>query len=114
MTEKNISFSIHDNNSFFADEVSITNGPTRLVLDFKVTTPRIDVRAQQGQIPLVTEHNTIHLDAHLAKKFYELLGEHINKYEETFGEITEPEALTKAKKDQSEVTTTHKKPGYFG
>lgn len=113
MPEKNISFQIQDGKSFFADEISITNSPTRIILDFKVTTPRVDVRSQQGQIPLVIEHNTVHMDAYLAKKLHELLGEHLDKFEEKHGEIIEPEALTKAREHESEVTDV-KKPGYFG
>ena len=113
--KKKLSFSINDAKSFFADEVSITNGPTRIILDFKVTTPRIDVRAKQGPVPLVTEHNVVQLDAHLAKRAYKLLGEHLEKYEEKFGEIKEPHALTQAREEhEADVTTAEEKPGYFG
>jgi hypothetical protein len=114
MTEKNLSFQIQDGKSFFADEISITNSPTRIIMDFKVTTPRIDVRSQQGQVPLVIEHNTIHMDTHLAKRLHELLGEHLTKFEEKHGEIIEPEALTKARDKHEEEITDVKKPGYFG
>ena len=116
MAENKISVSINDGRSFYADEVSITNGPTRVVLDFKVSTPRVDIRAKKGPIPVVIEHNTVQLDVHLAKRVYELLGEHLQKYEEKFGEITLPKALEQAREEhEAEVTSTDKeKPRYFG
>lgn len=113
MADKNISFQIQDGRSFYADEVSITNSPTRIVFDFKITTPRVDVRSQQGQVPLVIEHSVVHMDAFLAKKLHELLGDHLKKFEDKHGEIEEPEALTQAREHETEVTDV-KKPGYFG
>lgn len=114
MTEKRVSINIQDGKSFFADEVSITNNPLRIILDFKNTTPRIDVRAQQQGVPLVVEHNTVILDAFLAKTMYELLGKQIEQYEEQFGEITEPPQVTQAKEKAKHLTASADKPGYFG
>lgn len=113
--KQQISFNINEGRSFFADEVSITNGPTRLILDFKVTTPRIDVRAQQGKVPMVIEHNTVHMDAYLAKQVHQLLGDHLEKYEDKYGDIEEPASLTQAREEhETDVSSTEKKPGYFG
>ena len=113
--KQQISFNINEGRSFFADEVSITNGPTRMILDFKVTTPRVDVRARQGKVPMVVEHNTVQLDAHLAKQVYELLGNHLEKYEEKYGAIEEPAALKQAREEhEADVSSTDQKPGYFG
>ena len=113
MAEKQITFNITDNKTFFADEVSITNNPVKIIIDFKNTAPRIDIRAEQQGIPLVIEHNAIMMDTWLAKQFYGLLGQHLKKYEAEFGKITEPEQIQKAKKAHP-VSTTKDKPGYFG
>ena len=113
MAEQTISFQIDDGDTFFADEVSITNNPIKFILDFKNSAPRIDIRADQGSIPIKVTHNTVMMDTWLAKRFYELLGEHIKKYEKEFAKITIPKQIEQAKQ-QGPVTSTPTKPGYFG
>lgn len=113
MEEKRISFQIDDGDTFFADEVSITNNPIKFILDFKNSAPRIDVRADQGSIPIKVAHNTVVMDSWLAKRFHELLGEHIDKYEKEFGKVKVPKQVEQAKK-QGHVSSTPTKPGYFG
>ena len=114
MDEQQIQLNINDGRTFFSDEISITNNPQRFILDFKNTAPRIDVRSEQGQVPLVLEHNTIMLDAWLAKNLHQLLGDHIKEYEKHYGKITEPKEIKKAKKEAQPIISTQKKPGYFG
>jgi hypothetical protein len=113
MAEQTISFQIEDGQTFFADEVSITNNPVKFILDFKNSAPRIDIRAEQGSIPIKVTHNTIMMDTWLAKRFHELLGEHLAKYEKEFGKIVIPKQIEQAKK-QGPVSSTPTKPGYFG
>lgn len=113
MREQQISFQIDDGATFFADEVSITNNPIKFILDFKNSAPRIDIRAEQGSIPIKITHNTVMMDAFLAKRFHELLGEHLKKYEDEFGVIEVPKQIEQAKK-QGPVSSTVTKPAYFG
>jgi hypothetical protein len=116
MTDQpSVSFSINDGKNFYADEISITNNPLRFIVDFKCTAPRIDARVEQQGIPVVVEHNAVIMDAFLAKNFYQILGEHLKKYEERFGEIKEPEQLKKVRDEQHEISSAGpSKPGYFG
>ncbi len=116
MDEPSIAFNINDGRTFFADEISITNNPLKIIIDFKNTAPRIDVRAEQG-LPVVLEHNAVMMDPFLCKTFHKILGEHLKVYEKQFGKITEPSQLKKAKKAEQQQAISHataKKPGYFG
>ncbi len=113
MKDSRVQINVNDNRLFFADEVSITNNPLRFVIDFKNTSPRVDFRAREG-LPIIVEHNTITLDANLAKQFAKLLVNHIEQYEKEFGEIKEPEQVLKAKKNHPVRSTNNDKPGYFG
>ncbi len=117
--KKQVSFAINDGESFFADEVSITNNPIKFIFDFKNNTPRIDIRSQET-LPIVIKHSVVVMDMYLAKVFSKLLNEHIQKYEQEFGEIHKPDAIAKVEQmlkenKKSPVTSTvDDHPTYFG
>jgi hypothetical protein len=115
--EKKINISIADGEEFFAHEVTVNFNPSQFIYDFKCITPRSDPRNQQGPT-LAIKHNTVMLDVYHAKKFHQLMGEVIAKYEKDFGKITKPKAVEKAEKmrpksaNQPNNKTTV--PSYFG
>jgi hypothetical protein len=119
MEKQKINMNIGDASSdFFAYEASINFNPTQMIFDFKCVTPRVDPRAKEGAV-ISLKHNVVMLDAFHAKKFHELLGEIIKKYEKEFGKVETPNALKiiekkrkkSAKKGDEKTTTT---PSYLG
>jgi hypothetical protein len=95
--KKRLNLSINDGMDFFAHEVSVNFNPTQFILDFKSITPRMDPRSQEGAT-ISLKHNIVMLDAYHAKKFNELLGNVIAKYEKELGKIEKPKAIAKAEK----------------
>lgn len=110
--QKQMTFSIEDGPTFFSDEISITNNQFRFFFDFKNSSPRIDVRANE-MLPISIKHNSVIMDPSLAKIFSKLLAEHIKKFEKENGKIPEikPQPFVEPK---SVVTSSDDKPGYFG
>jgi hypothetical protein len=118
MEKQKINMNIGDASSdFFAHEASINFNPTQFIFDFKCVTPRVDPRAKESAV-ISLKHNIVMLDAYHAKKFYDLLGEVLGKYEKEFGKVEKPKALKiiekknkKTKKGSGESTTA---PSYLG
>ncbi len=109
--QKQMQFGIDDGPTFFSDEISITSNPQRFFLDFKNTSPRVDVRSNEF-LPIAIKHSVIMLDPGLAKVFAKLLSEHVERYERDHGKIPElPQAPPRAK---PQITSTDERPGYFG
>ena len=114
MEKKQAKFDIDNGNVFFSDEIGVMHNPVKFIIDFKNTTPRTDVRNKEFQ-PAVIKHNVIMMDSFTAKSFLDALKKNIENYEKTFGKITEPKELTKAKKQMRKKTTTKSEsPSYFG
>ena len=119
MAEQKINFSITDGDSILADEITVLNQPLKFYIDFKSTTPRVDVRNPQGQT-VALKHTVIVCDPWLVKELRRILGENIKLYEDNFGEIKKPKQLEIAEKKIKEftaktVTTSEKiKQPYLG
>jgi len=116
MQDKKINFSISEGEEFFAHEVTINFNPSQFIYDFKCITPRSDPRNQQGPT-IAIKHNTVMLDAYHAKKFHELMGSVLGRYEKEFGEIKKPKAVQAAEKKKTKDAKGGKKttaPSYFG
>lgn len=113
--QKQVKFEVNNGHTFYSDEISVIHNPLKFFLDFKKTSPRVDVRNNQFQ-PLVVEHNVVMLDPYNAKQLLGILKQNIENYEKTFGEIQQPEQLSKAKEKQEQTATTTKEihPSYFG
>ena len=119
--EKKINFDVNNGKVFYSDEISVIHNPMKVFLDFKCTTPRVDVRNNQFQ-PLVLEHNLIILDPFLAKQLLSILRDNLDNYEKQFGPIKQPEQLEKAKKEAQKhikdanttKSTKEMHPNYFG
>jgi hypothetical protein len=119
MEKQKINMNIGDASSdFFAHEASINFNPTQFIFDFKCITPRVDPRAKENAV-INLKHNVVMLDVYHAKKFYELLGEIIKKYEKDFGNIEKPKALKiiekRNKKENNKIDgKTTATPSYLG
>ena len=117
--QKKINLSITDGTAFFAHEASINFSPVQFILDFKCVTPRIDPRSEEAPT-MHMAHNVIMLDPFHAKKFYELLGQVIAKFEKDFGKLEQSKALKvmekKVKKEAEKLSHEDKStgPNYFG
>ena len=116
MTEQEpINLNIVDGEAFFAHEVSVNFTPTQFMFDFKCITPRNDPRTK-SRASFLMKHNVIMVEPWHAKAVVQVLANVINKYEEEFGKITKPKAVTLAEKKHKKQSK--KKPGetpsYFG
>ena len=112
--EKKINVSINDGTSFFSHEASINFSPTQFIFDFRSVTPRVDPRSTDSPtIHLV--HNVVMLEPFHAKRFHELLGEMISKYEKDFEKIDKPKAIKLVeKRSKKESKAEEVQPNYFG
>ena len=112
-----INMNIQDGGAMFAHEMSVNFSPTQFILDFKMITPRNDPRGK-GRPSFLMQHNVILLDPWHAKKIIEVLEATVKKYEEEYGKVTKPKALTKAEKKQKAAQETagetRETPNYMG
>jgi hypothetical protein len=119
MEKQKINMNIGDASSdFFAHEASINFNPTQMIFDFKCITPRVDPRAKESPV-INLKHNVVMLDMFHAKKFHELLGNIIKKYENEFGKVDVPASLKilekkKKKNDKKVDEKTTTTPSYLG
>lgn len=117
MDKQKINMNIGDAGmDFFAHEASINFNPMQFIFDFKCITPRIDPRAKESAV-INLKHNIVMLDVYHAKKFYDLLGEVIKKYEKDFGKIQKPkqlDILEKKSKKKEEKKDEIEAPSYLG
>jgi hypothetical protein len=87
----------HGEHSFFTDNVTISHGPNKFVMDFSQTTPRFDNIGGGMQQTLFVRHNAIMMDPGMAKVFLQTLQNNVKNYEQKFGKISVPKKK-KAKK----------------
>ena len=104
MENKPINFQINPGEVFFADGLTIAHGKGKFVFDLKQSVPRFNPSPEGGeQAQIIIKHNVVVVDAELAKKFHELLGENIEKYEKEFGKLKLPkEEKVKLKKERKD------------
>jgi hypothetical protein len=109
--QKDVQINSISEKEFFVDEVMVTHGPLKMFIDFKNTTPLMDMGKQR----LTIRHQVCILDPFLAKDFLRVLKENIDKYEKQFGEIKKPESLQKLEKEaKKKGKESSKKESYFG
>ena len=111
MADKQMQFNIEDGPTFYSDEISITNNALKFFLDFKNSSPRVDVRSNDF-FPVAIKHSAVIIDPVLAKQFSTILAEHVKKYEKEHGKIPEPQP--QAHNIAPPVSSKDEKPGYFG
>jgi len=101
---------------FFAHEASINFNPTQFIFDFKCITPRVDPRAKESPV-INLKHSIIMLDSYHAKRFYELLGEVVKRYEKDYGKIEKPKQVVIAEKKNKKTESAEEEtvsPSYLG
>jgi len=114
--EEKINFVINDGDTFNANEISISFGPSQFSLDFKNISPRIDVRSQDGTKTFALKHNVIVLEPYQAKNFVKMLNDILSRYEKEFGAITISKQLKSANKKLKleKKPIENNVPSYFG
>ena len=78
------------NKPFYTDNISILHNENQVIIDFKQTTPRMDVVHGEQKISFITNHNTIMMNPKLAKSTLQVLKDSLEKYEKEFGEVKIP------------------------
>ena len=101
----------HKENGFYSDSISVIYNPSKFILDFKQTTPRIDQIHGKAQQTLSVKHKVIILDVKFAKIFFESLKKSIEGYEKKYGEIKLPKRMKKPTKSD---VITGKEDVYIG
>ena len=99
MSEKKINLNIIDGDAFFSHETSINFNALQFILDFKNISPRMDPRTRNGAV-MSLKHNVILMDTFQAKRFHELLGKAIEKYEKNYVKIKKPKAIEKIERER--------------
>lgn len=89
----------HSSPGFYSDSISIIFNPSKFILDFKQSTPRMDSIQGKEQETIAVKHNTVLVDAKFAKSFMETLKRAVTNYEKKFGKIDLPKK--KKKKEES-------------
>ena len=107
MAEKqNININLdHSNPVFFSDGISLLNRSDKFFVDFRQTSPRIDVIGDKQHHTHAVKHNTIALDPIMAKALLELLKDSISKYEKQFGKIKTPKQKFLKEEPVEQVST---------
>ena len=108
MSEKKINLNIIDGDAFFSHEISVNFNALQFILDFKNISPRMDPRSRQGTV-MTLKHNVVLIDAYQAKRFHELLGKAIDKYEKTYIKIKKPKVMEKIEKERAKNKKKSKK-----
>ena len=107
MAEKqNINLNLdHSNAAFFSDGMSLFNRKDKFFIDFRQTSPRIDMVGEKQHYSHAVKHSTIVVDPVMAKALFQLLKDSISKYEKQFGKISLPKEKKTKKQEVEQVTT---------
>jgi hypothetical protein len=112
--EKSVNIQIdHREGAFYSDSISIIYNPSKFILDFKQSTPRIDQIQDKQQQTIAVKHNVIILDVKFAKIFHETLKKSVEGYEKKHGVIKIPKPTKKVEKAAEEVVSGQEE-GYIG
>lgn len=114
--KKQVKFDIDNGKVFYCDEAAVVHNPTKVILDFRSVTPRVDIRNNEFQ-PVVIKHDVVMMDVFTAKNFLAVLQENLANYEKTFGKIEKPKSIQKLEKMSKPVkkgNTKTETPNYFG
>lgn len=109
MAENKINLNIVDGDSFFCHEVSTNFNALQFIFDFKNITPRMDPRTADGATVMTLKHNVVFMDIYQAKRFYELVGSALEKYEKSYGKIIKPKVIEKIEKERAKNDKNSKK-----
>jgi len=88
----------HGEHAFFTDNVTVFHSPSKFIIDFSQTIPKIDNISGKMQQTFIIKHNTVILDPQFAKHFLDILKKNVKNYEKKFGDIKLPKIKAKKKK----------------
>ena len=102
----------HSEPGFYSDSVSIIFNPSKFILDFKQSTPRMDSIQGKEQETIAVKHKTMLIDARFAKSFVETFKKAVDNYEKKFGKIELPKKPKVKKKEEENVASAEE--SYIG
>ncbi|NOX71564.1 MAG: DUF3467 domain-containing protein [Candidatus Micrarchaeota archaeon] len=103
---RNVNLNIdHSEAAFYSDSISIIFNPSKFILDFKQSIPRMDQIQGKEQETIAVKHKTVIIDARFAKSFVETLKKAVENYEKKFGKLDVPKKSKKHEKKEV-VTST--------
>jgi hypothetical protein len=88
----------HSKDAFFTDNVSVLHNPSKFIIDFSQTVPRLDNINGKMQQTFTIKHDTVILDPQFAKSFADILSKNVKSYEKKFGKISLPKKKSVKKK----------------
>ncbi|MBN2203083.1 MAG: DUF3467 domain-containing protein [Candidatus Aenigmarchaeota archaeon] len=95
----------HNNDAFFTDNVSVLHNPSKFIIDFSQTVPRLDNVNGKMQQTFTIKHDTVIMDPQFAKSFADILQKNVKAFEKKFGTIKMPKKKS-VKKKYKEVENT--------
>ncbi len=96
----------HSEAGFYSDSISIIFNPSKFILDFKQSTPRMDQIQGKEQETIAVKHKTILIDSRFAKSFVQTMKKAVDNYEKKFGKIEMPKQPKMKKKEEESVTSS--------
>ena len=98
----------HSGEGFYTDNVTVFHNPTKFVIDFSQTVPRIDNINGKVQQTFTVNHKTVIMDPNFAKILLKTLEKNIKNYEKNFGSIKiKKKAPMKSSVVEPETTTRY-------
>ena len=115
MEKKKMNLNIdHGGHSFYTDNVTISHGPNKFVMDFTQSTPRFDNIAGQMQQALLVKHNAIMMEPRMAKIFLQTLTNNIKAFEKKFGKLDMPKRKKKREAKKIKSKNVESSSRYIG
>lgn len=96
----------HGDQAFFTDNVTVLHSPSKFIIDFSQTVPRIDNIDGKMRQTFTIKHNTVILDPPLAKSLLDILKKNVKTFEKKFGDIKLAKKKAMKKKPIEAESTT--------
>ena len=96
----------HGDQAFFTDNVTVLHSPSKFIIDFSQTVPRIDNIDGKMMQTFTIKHNTVLLDPPFAKSLLDVLKKNVKTFENKFGDIKIAKKKTMKKKPIEAESTT--------
>ncbi len=98
----------HGDQAFFTDNVTVLHSPSKFIIDFSQTVPRIDNIDGKMRQTFTIKHNTVILDPPFAKSLLDILKKNVKTFEKKFGDIKlSKKKAIKKKNIEAESTTRY-------
>jgi hypothetical protein len=96
----------HGEQAFFTDNVTVLHSPSKFIIDFSQTVPRIDSIDGKMRQTFTIKHDTVIMDPPFAKMLLDILKKNVKAFEKKFGSVKLPKKMAKKKKPIEAESTT--------